>query len=164
VARAVNGEPDIIVLTNLAPEHAPTIIKTARKLGYRGHLATEAAQDINILNRFAGRAADGFVVLGGASTLEMRSAYMEEFVRRYTAMTGEWNDEAGTKAYALEIILATLRKAGKRAIEDVNRFKASIPEFAVRNPFLKDRSPLRYVGASYFQHKRQIGLPMSSIR
>ena len=160
VAQAVRGDPDVIVLTNLAPEDAPVILKTARRLGYRGHFATEAAQDINILNRRAGSAADGFVVLGGASTHAMRSPYMEVFARRYTAVAGEWNDEAGTKAYALEIILATLQKAGKRAIDNVNRFKESIPEFAVRNPFVKDRSPLRYVGANYFQYKRQIGVPM----
>ena len=160
VGRAVGGDPDVIVLTNLAPEDAPLIIKTARRLGYRGYLVTEAAQDINILNRSAGSAADGFVVLGGASTLDMRSAYMEEFVRRYTAIAGEWNDEAGTKAYALEVILATLRKAGKRAIDNVDKFKESIPAFVIRNPFTRDRSPLRYVGASYFRHKRQIGVPM----
>lgn len=33
---------------------------------------------------------------------------MEEFIDRYTRIAGEWNDEAGTKAYALEILLATL--------------------------------------------------------
>jgi branched-chain amino acid transport system substrate-binding protein len=160
VAKAIEGEPDLVVLPNLAPEDAPLLIKTARKLAYRGFLATEAAQDINILNRGAGSVADDFVVLGGASVPGTRSTYMEEFARRYMRIAGEWNDEAGTKVYALEIILATLRKAGKAAIEDVNRFKANIPHFTMTNPFVKHESTLRYVGADYFQQKRQIGVPM----
>jgi branched-chain amino acid transport system substrate-binding protein len=160
VAKVIGAEPDVVVLTNLAPEDAPNLIKTARQLGYRGFLVTEAAQDINILNRGARSAADGLVVLGGASTVDMRSAYMEEFARRYTRIAGEWNDEAGTKAYALEIILATLGRAGKAAIQNVDRFKSTIPQFAVRNPFVKDRSSLKYVGAGYFRQKRQIGVPM----
>ena len=63
---------------------------------------------------------------------------MEEFVERYNKVAGEWNDEAGTKSYALEIILATLQKAGKAALEDVEVFKAAIPDFSVKNPFLKE--------------------------
>ena len=85
---------------------------------------------------------------------------MDEFARRYANIAGEWNDEAGTKAYALEIILGTLRSAGKAAIENVERFKRTIPSFVMRNPFIKDPTPLRYVGADYLRHKRQIGLPM----
>ena len=75
-------------------------------------------------------------------------------------MAGEWNDEAGTKAYALEMILRTLQKTGKAGIEDVEVFKKAIPDFSVDNPFLKAEQPLRYVGEAYFQQKRQIGLPM----
>ena len=57
---------------------------------------------------------------------------MEEFVERYNKVAGEWNDEAGTKSYALEIILATLQKAGKAALKDVEVFKAAIPDFSVK--------------------------------
>ena len=58
--KVIDGEPDLLVLSNLAPDDAPRLIKAARAFGYAGMLATEAAQDINIINRGAGDAADGF--------------------------------------------------------------------------------------------------------
>ena len=86
---------------------------------------------------------------------------MEEFVERYDKVAGEWNDEAGTKVYALEIILATLQKAGKAAIDDVEVFKAAIPDFSVKNPFLKEDSQLELRRrASTSARQRQIGVPM----
>ena len=84
---------------------------------------------------------------------------MEEFAKRYAKIAGEWNDEAGTKAYALEIILATLQKNPK-AVNDVNEFKKTIPELAIPNPFLKEKATLKYVGKRYFNQPRQIGVPV----
>ena len=55
---------------------------------------------------------------------------MEKFADRYKKVAGEWNDEAGTKVYALEIILATLKKAGPEAIANVELFKKSMPDFS----------------------------------
>ena len=160
VSKVVSQEPDLIVLSGVTPADAPLLIRTARELGYEGLLSTETAHDINILNEVAGEYANGFISVGGASTPEIRSAYMEEFVERYNKIAGEWNDEAGTKSYALETILMTLQKAGKGAIEDVELFKAAIPEVSVKNPFLKEDSELKYVGAAYFEQPRQIGVPM----
>ena len=139
---------------------APTLIRAARELGFQGTLSTETAQDIKILNEVAGDTANGFISVGGASTPEIRSAYMEEFAKEYAKVAGEWNDEAGTKVYALEIILATLQKAGKGAIDDVEAFKQAIPAFEMTNPFLKDEAKLTYVGTVDFGQKRQIGVPM----
>jgi branched-chain amino acid transport system substrate-binding protein len=156
----VSANPDLIVLSGVAPADAPLLIRTARELGYQGVLSTETAHDINILNEVAGDTANGFISVGGASTPEIRSPYMEEFVERYNKVAGEWNDEAGTKSYALEIILATLQKAGKAALDDVEVFKAAIPDFSVKNPFLKEDSQLKYVGSKYFEQPRQIGVPM----
>jgi branched-chain amino acid transport system substrate-binding protein len=58
------------------------------------------------------------------------------------------------------MILATLQKAGKGAIDDVSKFKAAIPDFSMTNPFLKKEQPLQYVGEKYFGQQRQIGVPM----
>jgi branched-chain amino acid transport system substrate-binding protein len=160
VSKVVAQEPDLIVLSGVTPADAPLLIRTARELGYQGILSTETAHDINILNEVAGEYANGFISVGGASTPEIRSAYMEEFVEHYNEAAGEWNDEAGTKSYALEMILMTLQKAGKEAIEDIELFKAAIPEFSVKNPFLKEDSELKYVGEAYFEQPRQIGVPM----
>ena len=85
---------------------------------------------------------------------------MEEFIDRYNQVAGEWNDEAGTKVYALEMILMTLQQAGKNAIEDIELYQAAIDDFTVKNPFLKEDQQLTYVGSSYFDQKRQIGVPM----
>jgi branched-chain amino acid transport system substrate-binding protein len=160
MSKVVRGHADLIVLSGVAPADAPLLIKTARELGYKGTLSTETAQDIKILNEVAGKAADGFISVGGASTPEIRSKYMDDFTARYTKVAGEWNDEAGTKVYALEIILATLQKAGAKAITDVETFKAEMPNFSMKNPFLVADKELRYVGKAYFQQPRQIGVPM----
>jgi branched-chain amino acid transport system substrate-binding protein len=160
MSKVVSGNPDLIVLSGVAPADAPLLIRTARELGYQGILSTETAQDIKILNEVAGELANGFISVGGASTPEIRSAYMEDFIERYNQVAGEWNDEAGTKVYALEMILATLQQAGKEAIEDIDLYKAAIPDFSITNPFLKEEQPLTYVGTNYFDQKRQIGVPM----
>ena len=160
MSKVVRGNPGLIVLSGVAPADAPKLIKAARQLGYAGLLEAETAQDINILNQGAGDAANGFISLGGASTPEIQSAYMASFIEHYKNIAGEWNDEAGTKAYALEMILKTLQKAGPAAITDTELFKKAIPDFTAPNPFLKGEETLQYVGAAYFQQKRQIGLPM----
>ncbi len=160
MSKVVGQNPDLIVLSGVAPADAPLLLRTARELGYEGILSTETAQDITILNEVAGEFADGFISVGGASTPEIRSPYMEEFIERYNQVAGEWNDEAGTKVYALEVILMTLQQAGKDAIEDIELFKAALDDFSVTNPFLNEEQPLTYVGTNYFEQKRQIGVPM----
>lgn len=160
VANAVAAAPDLMVMSAVAPAHCPQIMRAAREMGYAGLFASEAAQDIKIIREVAGEYGDGLISIGGASTPEIRSAYMEEFIEKYNAIAGEWNDEAGTKAYALEILLATLRKTGAAGIGDISLFKAAIPDFSMKNPFLKDDATLTYVGMADFGQKRQIGVPM----
>ncbi len=160
MSNVVGGNPDLVVLSGVAPADAPLLIRSARELGYQGLLSTETAQDIKILNEVAGDTANGFISVGGASTPEIRSTYMEDFAKEYANVAGEWNDEAGTKVYALEIILATLQKAGKEAIDNIDLYKAAIPDFAMKNPFLKEDAQLGYVGITDFGQKRQIGVPM----
>ena len=160
VSKVVSANPDLIVLSGATPADSPLLIRTARELGYQGLISTETAQDAKILNEVAGETANGFISVGGASTPEIRSEYMEQFTERYNQVAGEWNDEAGTKVYALEIILATLQQAGKDAVDDVEKFKAAIPEFSIKNPFLKEDQQLTYVGETYFEQPRQIGVPL----
>jgi branched-chain amino acid transport system substrate-binding protein len=160
ISRVVNTGADLIVLSGVAPADAPLLIKSAHELGFKGTLATETAQDIKILNEVAGEAASGFICVGGASTPEIRSDEMEKFAARYKKVAGEWNDEAGTKVYALEIILQTLKKAGPEAITNVELFKKAMPDFSMKNPFIKEDKPLKYVGSAYFTQPRQVGVPM----
>jgi branched-chain amino acid transport system substrate-binding protein len=156
----VKLKPDLLVLSGVAPANAPLLIRSARELGYTGLISTETAQDAKVLAEGAGDLADGFISVGGASTPEIRSKAMDEFIDRYTKKFGEYNDESNTKVYALEYIVDTL-KANPKAISDVGEFKKTIDSFSAPNPFLKDSSAtLHYVGTTSFGQKRQLAVPL----
>ncbi len=155
----VKLRPDLLVLSGVAPGSAPLLIRSARELGYAGIISTETAQDAGVLAEGAGKLANGFISVGGASTPAIRSAAMEEFIRRYTAMFGEYNDESNTKVYALEYIIETL-KANPAAISDVDEFKKTMDTFSAPNIYMKGDQKLRYVGLESFGQKRQIAVPL----
>lgn len=156
----VSKAPDMISIGVVAPATCPQIIRAARELGFKGVFAADTAQDIKILTEGAGNYADGLLSVGGAASPALRNDYMDRFIKRYSEIAGEWNEEAGTKAYALQIIVETLKVAGPDAIKDAEVFKATIPTFSVRNPFLKEDEQLTYVGEASFGQKRQIGVPL----
>jgi branched-chain amino acid transport system substrate-binding protein len=155
----VKLKPDLLVLSGVAPGNAPLLIRAARELGYEGLMSAETAQDAKVLEQGAGELANGFISVGGASTPEIRSATMDEFIARYTKMFGEYNDESNTKVYALEYILETL-KANPKAIDNIDEFKKNMDAFSARNPFVKEGHPLKYVGMTSFGQKRQVAVPM----
>ena len=161
LAPIIGNSPDLIVFSGVAPSDAPLLIKSARELGYQGLLSTETAQDAKILEQVAGDAANGFISVGGASTPEIRSDFMDQFAGVYGEVAGEWNDEAGTKVYALEMILETLKRAGPEAIEDVEAFKVAMNDVSQPNPFVKEGGPmLKFVGDRFFDQNRQVNVPM----
>ncbi len=155
----VKLKPDLLVLSGVAPGNAPLLIRSARELGFKGLISTETAQDAKVLEEGAGDLADGFISVGGASTPEIRSPAMEEFIKRYTKMFGEYNDKSNTKVYALEYIVDTL-KANPKAIDSVDEFKKTIDSFSAPNPFVKSGDELKYVGTTSFGQKRQVSVPM----
>jgi branched-chain amino acid transport system substrate-binding protein len=160
VGSVIGSNPDLIVLSGVAPSDAPLLIKSLRELGYQGLISTETAQDAKVLAEVAGPAADGFISVGGASTPEIRSPFMEDFAKVYEETAGEWNDEAGTKVYALDVLLEAIKQAGPEAIEDVEVFKANIDNFKMPNPFLKDNPEIGFVGSGTFGQNRQMPIPM----
>ena len=151
--------PDLLVLSGVAPANAPQLIRSARELGYTGLISTETAQDATVLREGAGDLANGFISVGGASTPELASAEMNEFVDRYTKLYGEYNDESNTKVYALEYIIETL-KANPKAIDDVGEFKKTMDTFSAPNIYIKGGGRLQYVGDTSFGQKRQIFVPL----
>jgi branched-chain amino acid transport system substrate-binding protein len=156
----VKLKPDLLVLSGVAPADAPLLIRSARELGFEGLISTETAQDAKVLDEGAGELANGFISVGGASTPEIRSKGMEEFIDRYTKKFGEYNDESNTKVYALQYIIDTL-KADPKAIRDVEEFKKSMDDFSAPNPYLKDSSAkLHFVGMTSFGQKRQLAVPL----
>ena len=156
----VKLKPDLLVLSGVAPANAPLLIRSARELGFEGIISTETAQDAKVLEEGAGELANGFISVGGASTPEIRSKTMEEFIDRYTKKFGEYNDESNTKVYALQYIVDTL-KADPKAIDNVDEFKKEMDSFSAANPYLKDSSAtLHYVGTTSFGQKRQLAVPL----
>ena len=151
--------PDLLVLSGVSPANAPQLIRSARELGFKGVISTETAQDATVLKEGAGDLANGFISVGGASTPDISSKMMVEFVERYTKMFGEYNDESNTKVYALEYILETL-KANPAAITDVEAFKKTMDTFEVSNPYMTGDAVLKYVGATSFGQKRQVAVPL----
>ncbi|MCB2053806.1 MAG: ABC transporter substrate-binding protein [Geminicoccaceae bacterium] len=156
----IRENPDLLVLSGVAPANAPQLIRSARELGYEGLISTETAQDAQVLSEGAGELANGFISVGGASTPEIASDRMNAFVDRYTKMFGEYNDESNTKVYALQYILDTLA-AAPEAVDDVEAFKAAMDGFEAPNPFMKgEDAKLHYVGSSSFGQKRQLAVPL----
>ncbi|MDR3211498.1 MAG: ABC transporter substrate-binding protein [Planctomycetota bacterium] len=160
MSSVVSSNPDLLVISGAAPADTPLLIRAARELGFKGIISTETAQDAKVISELAGDLANGFISVGGASTPAIRSSYMEEFIKNYEKVAGEWNDEAGTKVYALEIILNTIKAAGPAALTDISLFMKAIDTFSMPNPYLKDNRPLRYVGLGDFTQRRQISVPM----
>ena len=155
----IQTQPDLLVLSGVAPAAAPQLIRSARELGFTGLISTETAQDAGVLQEGAGQLANGFISVGGASTPELASDMMREFVDRYTKMFGEYNDESNTKVYALEYILETL-KANPAAIENVEEFKTTMDTFEAPNPYMVGDAKLSYVGMSSFGQRRQGSVPL----
>lgn len=155
----IKSRPDLLVLSGVSPANAPQLIRSARELGYTGLISTETAQDANVLMEGAGKLADGFISVGGASTPDLASDTMREFVKRYTAMFGEYNDESNTKVYALEYILETL-KANPAGLTDVEVFKTTMDTFEAANPYMVGDAKLKYVGETSFGQKRQVSVPL----
>jgi len=155
----MRARPDLLVLSGVSPANAPQLIRSARELGYQGIISTETAQDAQVLREGAGELANGFISVGGASTPELASDAMREFVKRYTEKFGEYNDESNTKVYALEYILATL-KANPKAIDNVEEFQKTMDTFEAPNPYIKGDAKLRYVGTTSFGQKRQVAVPL----
>ena len=155
----IQTAPDLLVLSGVSPANAPQLIRSARELGYTGLISTETAQDAAVLQEGAGELANGFISVGGASTPELASDAMKEFVKRYTDMFGEYNDESNTKVYALEYIIETL-KANPAAIDNVDEFKKTMDTFSAPNPFMVGDAMLTYVGTTSFGQKRQVSVPL----
>ena len=159
MTKVVRGKPDAIVLSGVAPADAPLMVKVARDLGFKGTISTETGQDAKVLSQVAGAKANGFLSVGGASTPTIQSDYMKQFVEAYKKRVGEWNDEAGTKVYVLEMVLAVLQKNPK-AMNDVDIFKTEMKTFSMANPFVKEKTVLQFVGQQDFGRRAQVGVPL----
>ena len=157
----IRKKPDLLMLSGVSPATAPLIIKTARELGFKGQMAAGTALDASILKEGAGKYANGFICQGGAGE-EIQSKRMKAWVKEYTALFGEYNDESNTKVYALEYILAVMA-ANPKAINDADEFLKTVDSgFSVADPFLKDKNAkIEFVGTDSYGQRRQLGVPLT---
>jgi len=162
ITKVLQKKPDLLVLSGVSPGDAPLLLKAARQLGYKGYMSSETSFDMSSFAEVAGEYTEGYICTGGGSVPEIRSDYMEKFIKAYEEVAGEWNDEAGTKVYALPMIIYTIQQAGKAALTDVEAFKDAIPFVKVDDPFVKGEysRTLEWVGESYFGQNHQIGVPI----
>lgn len=160
MSKVLSANPDHIVLSGVSPSDVAPLIKAARELGFTGTMSTETGQDPAAIYEVAGAASNGFIAAGGASTAEIRSDFMEQYIAEYTADWGEWNDVAGLFVYGPEILIQTLQAAGPEALADTEVFKAALETFEGENPFLKDGGKLRYVGRTDYGQPRQVSVPI----
>lgn len=160
MSKVLSSDPDHIVLSGASPADVGPLIKAARQLGFAGTMSTETGQDPAAIYEVAGAASNGFIAAGGASTEEIRSAFMEEFIAEYSEDWGEWNDVAGLYVYGPEILIQTLQAAGPEALTDTEVFKATLDTFEGVNPFLKEGGALRYVGRTDYGQPRQVSVPI----
>ncbi len=127
------------MLSGVAPADAPLLIRAARELGYKGIFSTETAQDAKILNEVAGDNANGFISRRAApSTPEIRSPYMEEFVKRYTKRRRRVERRGRHQGLRARDHPRHAAEGRQGAIDDTSKFKKTMPEFSMHNPFLKE--------------------------
>ncbi|MDD5014017.1 MAG: ABC transporter substrate-binding protein [Atribacterota bacterium] len=162
LSKALTEEPDLLVLSGVSPGDAPLLAKAARQLGYEGQISTETNLDAKVLVEGAGEYAEGFVFSSGGSTPEMRSKYMERYMEEYIKIAGEWNDEAGTKLYAIPYIIYTIQESGSEALKDVEAFKEAMPDVEVDDPFVNEKYSrvLKWVGEEYIGQNHQVSVPI----
>jgi len=157
----IKKKPDLLVLSGVSPATAPLIIKTVRQLGFKGYMAAGTALDAGILEEGAGDAANGFICQGGADD-SIQSDKMRDWISHYTKKFGEYNDEANTKVFALEYILAVM-KSNPKAITSADEFLKTVDSgWSAPNLFFKDENAkLKFVGKTSFGQDRQLGVPLT---
>jgi len=160
MAKVMKGNPDIIDTGCAGSGAIAQEVKTLRQLGYKGVIVDLCAGDENVFNEIAGEYMEGFLSVGGATTEGVRTGHMEKYMEVYKSIAGEWNDEAATKLYAMEMLRETIKIAGAAALTDSDAFRAAIPKVRYKNPYIKGNPILKFVGKSWFGHSQQIGVPI----
>jgi branched-chain amino acid transport system substrate-binding protein len=156
----VKANPDVIDLTAAGAGDAAQATKAARQLGYKGIICQQTAGDLKVYREIAGKYAEGLICLGGATHPAVRTSHMDNYIEIYKKIAREWNDEAATKLYALEMILEAIGIAGPIALKDTDAFKTAMPKVAYKNPYIKGNPPMKFVGKETFGQNSQIGVPV----
>ena len=160
MSRVLKDKPDAIELSMAGSGQAAQMTKTLRQLGYKGVIFSPVAGDEKIFNEIGGKYMEGFIDIGGATTADLATDEMRKYIEVYKEIAGEWNDEAATKIYAMEMIRATVQQAGAAALTDGDAFIKAMPDVEYKNPYIKGNPIIRYVGKKQYNKLAQIGVPL----
>jgi branched-chain amino acid transport system substrate-binding protein len=160
MSRVLKDKPDAIEITIAGSGHAAQMTKALRQLGYKGIIFSPVAGDEKIFNEIGGKYMEGFIDIGGATTADMATAEMQKYIEVYKEIAGEWNDEAATKIYAMEMLRATIQQAGAAALTDGDAFVKAMPEVEYKNPYIQGNPTIKYVGKKQYGKLAQIGVPL----
>ncbi len=156
----IKDKPDIIDLVAPGAGDAAQATKAARQLGYTGVICQHTPGDLNVFKDIAGKYSEGMICIGGATMPGIRTKQMDDFIEAYKKVAGEWNEEAASKLYALEMVCETIKTAGPAAIKDTDAFRAAMPKVAYKNPYVKGNPIMKYIGKSYSGQVNQLGIPI----
>ncbi|MEO0509859.1 MAG: ABC transporter substrate-binding protein [Verrucomicrobiota bacterium] len=153
------ASPEALLLVGFPPSEFSSIVIQLRETGFEGIIATQNAQDIDMLQKI-GPDANRLYFVGGTLPLDQRSDYYLDLRRRYLEMTGYWSDEVDTKFYALELIFQSVQKVGLAALEQTSEFYQIFDEAEFEDPFFKDERTFTLTGETSFGANRQICIPI----
>lgn len=160
MTKVLSTNPDVVSLTVEGSPTVANITKTLRQLGFKGVILGLGYGDEAVFNEVGGDYMEGYICIGGSTPSQEATEAMIEFMSEYEKIAGEWNDEAATKVYALEMILATIQTAGSEAIYDSDVFIKAMPNVEYKNPFIQGTPIMKFVGKSIYGRYAQIGMPV----
>lgn len=155
--KAIEMNPDAIILVGLLPATAPEVIMRLNQLGYKGYKMSSSALEPAYFKSQM-QWMDGACFLGSGISVLPQSEYFKRFKAKYIEMNGHWDEEAGAKGYALEILLKVLQKAGADALTDTSIFLDSLGSFDIQDPFVKADRRLKFIGEKLFSQKRLLNI------
>jgi branched-chain amino acid transport system substrate-binding protein len=159
VERVVAAAPDAVILTGSPPHPFSVLVDHLRRGGYTGLICAQNSQDPRLLGEL-GAVADGVFYVGGHAPDEARSQYFESLKARYLDLADEWSEEAETKLYALEFILACLRHAGPYALEETSVLYGTLAGIQFEDPFFEERRMIQVTGGIEENEPWQILIPV----
>lgn len=159
VERVVQAGPDALILAGCPPESFIFLVDRLRSGGFTGFICAQNFQDASSL-AMLGKSAEGVFYVGGVPSDDMRSEYYESLKARYLDLAQEWSEEADTKFYALEFILACLQDAGLIGLEDTSVMYRTLEEIRFKDPFYVDQRMILVTFVDEDNHSRQIRTPI----
>ncbi|WPJ96897.1 ABC transporter substrate-binding protein [Coraliomargarita algicola] len=159
VRRVADAAPEALIVVGCPPEAFIVLVDRLRSGGYAGIIGTQNTQDPEYLARL-GEASEDVYYVGGAPPDALRSDYFESLRDRYLDLADEWDEEANTKLYALEFILACIRVAGLDALEETSVMYRVLPEFSFEDPFYREPQQVSLLGGQDEGVPLQLQIPI----